>query len=164
MTADPPSEELRRRVWDEMIAADTRSQYFARIAGRNRVIEQSVGVAAAALSSATLAVVLGWVDITPVLPALPAAILTAVAGTQKFGKASMKLTEYSLAWSNLHHRLKDTWTEIEAGRINHDQVRTALSHVQEHQQSIDRQTTAERTREKVLSECLDRAERLALAP
>ena len=163
MTLEPPSEDLRRRVWNEMIAADMRTQYFARMASRSRAIEQSVGGAAAVFSSATLAVVLGWIEIAPILPAAPAAILAAVAGAQKFGKASMKLTEYSVAWGKLHARLEDTWTELESGRIDHDDVRAALAHVQEHQRCIDRQTTAEPVREKVLLECLDRAEQLALA-
>ena len=163
MTLETPSADLRRRVWNEMIAADMRTQYFARMASRSRAIEQSVGGAAAVFSSATLAVVLGWIEIAPILPAAPAAILAAVAGAQKFGKASMKLTEYSVAWGKLHARLEDTWTELESGRIDHDNVRAALVHVQEHQRSIDRQTTAEPVREKVLLECLDRAEQLALA-
>ena len=78
-----PSEELRRRVWEERIAAHTRNIYFARLAVRYRRFERGLGVATAVFSSATVTAALGDIGVGPLWPAVAAGVFRHPGGSSR---------------------------------------------------------------------------------
>ena len=134
MSVDTPSEELRVRAWEEMIAANRRAMYCARLAARKRRIQRTAGALAAALSAAACAVILSGAEVDQwlLVLAVPAAVLSGVCGFGKHGDSATRLVNCSVAWADLHHCLQDTWSDIESGHIDAEGVREALAQVREH--------------------------------
>lgn len=157
------SEELRRQLWNQMIGAHMREMYYARLAGRRRVWGQATALCTALFSSATLVAALGLLNVEPTWPALIAAVTGTVAGTRKFGESALALSSHSISWSDLHARLCDTWVEVESWRISHDEVREVLAQVHEIERVLDREVTSHRDDERLVGQCFDRAEALALS-
>ena len=62
------------------------------------------------------------------------------------------MVNFSVAWGSLHHRLDDLWIEMEGGRVDHDSVRDALARIREHELYVDRDTTVEPQRTRLLLE------------
>ena len=96
-------------------------------------------------------------------PALAAAVTGIVAGTRKFGEAAMAFSSHSISWSDLHARLRDTWVEVESWRVSHDEVREVLSRIHGVERVLDREVTAQRDDDRLVEQCFDRAEALALS-
>lgn len=163
MSADAPSEELRVRVWEEMIAANRRSMYCARLAARKRRIQRGAGTLAAAFSAAVCTVVLSGAEAGPwlLVLAVPAAVLSGVSAFGKHGESATKLVNCSVAWADLHHRLQNTWSDVESGHIDAEGVREVLARVREHARHIDRDVADEPERGKLLDRCHDQAIALA---
>ena len=163
MSADAPSEELRVRVWEEMISANRRSMYCARLAARKRRIQRGAGTLAAAFSAAVCTVVLSGaeIDLWLLVLAVPAAVLSGVSGFGKHGESATRLVNCSVAWADVHHRLRNTWSDIESGHVDREGMREALAHVREHARQIDRYVANEPERAKLLDRCHDQARALA---
>ncbi len=157
------SDELRRELWNQMIGAHMRELYYARRAGRRRFWGQVTAFCTAVFSSATLVAALDLLNVEPTWPALVAAVAGIIAGTGKFGEAAMAFTSHSVSWSDLHARLRDTWIEVESWRISHDEAREILSQIHEVERVLDREVTAQRDDERLVEQCFDRAEALALS-
>ncbi len=121
-----PSEELRRRVWEERIAAQARAIYFAGLATRYRRLERGLGFATALASSVTLVAALGQLGVDPLWPAVVASLSGIAVAFLKFGEAFVAMKNSSLAWDDLHRRLDGLWIEIESGEVDHQEVREAL--------------------------------------
>ena len=117
MTVDPPSEEQRVRVWEEMIAANMRSMYFARLAARERRTQKGAAALAAALSAGACTIILSGaaVDLWLLWLTVPAAVLSGVSGLGKYGESATKFVNCSVAWADLHQGLQSTWVDIESG-------------------------------------------------
>ena len=163
MTANAPSEELRVRVWEEMIAANMRSMYFARLAARERRIQKGTGTLATAFSVAACTALLGGAEVGLWLLWLtgPAAILGAVSSVGKYGESATKLVNCSVAWGDMYHRLQNTWTDLESGLLDRDDVLESLARVREHERNLDREAAGETERFKLLDRCHDQAIALA---
>ncbi len=163
MSAVPPSEEHRVRVWEEMIAAHMRSMYFARLAVRERRIQKGAAALAAALSAAACTVILSGAEVSLWLLWLtfPAAVLSGLAGLGKYGESATRFVNCSIAWADLHHGLQSTWDDLESGHIDREGVLDALARVREHARHIDRDVADEPERAKLLDRCHDQAIALA---
>ncbi len=159
----PVSDELRRELWNQMVGAHMRELYYARRAERRRFWGQLTAFCTAVFSSATLVAALNLLNVEPTWPALVAAVTGTVAGTRKFGEAAMAATSHSVSWSDLHARLRDTWIEVESWRISHDEVREILSQIHDVERVLDREVTAQRDDDRLVKQCFDRAEALALS-
>ena len=87
-----PSEDLRVRVWEEMIAANMRSMYFARLAARERGIRRGAAALAAALSAAACTGILSGAEVDLWLLSLtvPAAVLSGLSGLGRYGDSAMR--------------------------------------------------------------------------
>lgn len=159
MSADTPSEELRARVREEMIAANRRSMYCARLAARKRRIQRTTGALAATFSAAACAVILSGAEVDQwlLVLAVPAAVLSGVCGFGKHGESATRLVNCSVAWADLHHRLQNTWSDIESGHIDREGMREALARVREHARQIDRDVADEPERAQLLDRCHDQA-------
>ena len=157
----PPSEELRRRVWEDRIGAHARNIYFARLAARYRRLERWLGVATAVFASATVTAALGWLGMQPLWPALLTGVSGILVGALRFGESSLAMVSHSVAWAGLYNRLDDIWIEIESGGMDHEAVRQSLAGIHEHELYIDRDTAAEPERMRLLAKSLDQAESLA---
>lgn len=156
-----PSEQLRRRVWEERIAAHTREIYFARLAARYRRLERGLALVTAVFGSATVAAATESLGVPVVWPALLTGITGILLGLLKFGESSMSMAMHSVAWAKLHQRLDGLWIEVEAGDADHGDVRDALERVRENQLYIDEDTAAEPERRRLLLKALDQAEAVA---
>ncbi len=156
-----PSEELRCRVWEERIAAHTRSIYFNRLAFRYRRAERCLGLFTALFSSATLTATLGGLGIGPLWPAVVACVSGILVGLLKYGEAFVALKNSALAWGELHDRLDDLWVEMEKGEADHRSVHEELARIRENGRHIDRETVGQRERPRLLRKALDQAEGLA---
>ena len=156
-----PSEELRRRVWEERIAAHTREIYFARLAARYRRLERSLALVTAVFGSATVAAATEALGVPVVWPALLTGVAGIFLGILKFGQSSMSMSMHSVAWAKLHHRLDALWIDVESGEVDHGEVSDALARVRENQLYIDDDTAAEPERRRLLLKALDQAEALA---
>ena len=88
-------EALRRRIWNEMIAADTRCRYFNQLASRTEALDRSLRLALIFLSSATATTVLGAFPPAAGWFAVASAVLAAVSGTMQHGRAALKFAEFS---------------------------------------------------------------------
>ena len=163
MTVDLPSEEQRVRVWEEMIAANMRSMYFARLAARERRTQKGAAALAAALSAGACTIILSGaaVDLWLLWLTVPAAVLSGVSGLGKYGESATKFVNCSVAWADLHHGLQSTWVDIESGHIDREGVRDALARVREHARHIDRDVADEPERTRLLDRCHDQAIALA---
>ena len=166
MTVDTPSEELRVRVWEEMISANRRAMYCVRLAARKRRIQRLVGTLAAAFSAAVCTVILSGAEADPwlLILAIPAAVLSGVCGFGKHGESATRLVHRSVAWADLHHGLRNTWSDIESGHIDREGMRETLAHVREHARHIDWNVADEPERAKLLERCHDQAVALASGP
>ncbi len=156
-----PSEELRRRVWEERIAAHTREIYFARLAARYRSLERGLALVTAVFGSATVAAASESLGVPVVWPALLTGITGIFLGILKFGESSMSMAMHSVAWARLHHRLDALWIEVESGDADHEGVRDSLALIRGHQLYIDDDTAAEPERRRLLLKALEQAEALA---
>lgn len=156
-----PSEQLRRRVWEERIAAHTREIYFARLAARYRRFERGLALVTAVFGSATVAAATESLGVPVVWPALLTGITGIFLGILKFGESSMSMAMHVVSWAKLHHRLDALWIEVESGHVDHSEVRDALDRVRENQLYIDDDTSAEPERRRLLLKALDQAEALA---
>ena len=148
-------------MWEERIAAHTRNIYFARLAVRYRRFERGLGVATAVFSSVTVMAALGDIGVGPLWPAVAAGVSGILVAVLGFGESTLAMVNFSVAWGSLHHRLDDLWIEMEGGRVDHDSVRDALARIREHELYVDRDTTVEPQRTRLLLESLDQAEALA---
>lgn len=159
MNAATPSEELRVRVWEETISANRRSMYCARLAARKRGIQRTAGTLAAAFSAAVCTVILSGAAADPwlLVLAVSAAVLSGVCGFGKHGDSAIRLVNRSVAWADLHHRLQNTWSDIESGHIDAEGVREVLAQVREHARYIDRDVAGEPERAKLLDRCHEQA-------
>ena len=156
-----PSEELRRRVWEERIAAHTREIYFARLAARYRRLERGLAIVTALFSSATLVAATEFLGVSAVWPALLTGVSGILLGILKFGESSMSMAVHSVAWAKLHYRLEALWIEVESGAVDHEEVSASLALIRENQLYIDDDTAAEPERRRLLLRALDQAEALA---
>lgn len=163
MFVEPPSEAVRVRVWEEMIAANMRSMYFARLAARERRAQKGAAVLTAAFSAVACAVILSGAEVGLWLlwPMVPAALLSGASGLGRYGESAARFVNCSLAWADLHHRLRDTWVDIETGRIDRERVLDAVARVGEHARHIDRDVVDKPERVRLLDRCHDQAIALA---
>ena len=92
----------------------------------------------------------------------PAAVLSGVSSLGKYGESATKFVNCSVAWADLHHRLRSTWGDIESGYIDREGVLADLAEVREHVRRIDRDVVDEPERPGLLDRCRDQA--TALAP
>ena len=146
-----------------MLGAHMREFYYARLAARKRLWVQLTAFCTALFSSATLVAALDLLAVAPTWPALVAAVTGIIAGTRKFGEAAMAFSSHSISWSDLHARLRDTWIEVESWRVSHEEVREILSQIHEVERVLDREVTAQRDDDRLVEQCFDRAEALALS-
>lgn len=163
MTSDPPSEDLRVRVWEEMIAANMRSMYFARLAARERRVQKGAAALAAAFSAAACTVILSGaaIDVWLLWLTVPAAVLSGLSGLGRYGDSAMRFVNCSVAWADLHHGLQSMWVDIESAHVDREEVLDALARVREHARHIDRDVADEPERPRLLDRCHDQAIALA---
>ena len=156
-------ETLRRRIWNEMIAADTRCRYFNRLASRTETLDRILRIALIFFSSATAATVLGLFPSGAIWLAVASAVLAAVSGTMQHGRAALKFAEFSVFWKRLHRDYEALWNDFETYAIGSDEAARRLRELQDRPESIDRQAATSRTRKKLMLECLADAENMVLA-
>lgn len=156
-------EALRRRIWNEMIAADTRCRYFNQLASRTETLDRILRVVLIFFSSATAATVLGAFPSAAAWLAVASAVLAAVSGTMQHGRAALKLAEFSVFWGRLHRDYEELWNDVETCTITPTEATRQLRLLQDKPESIDRQASTSRTRRKLMLDCLADAEKMALA-
>lgn len=156
-------EELRHRIWAELIGADTRCRYFDRLAARASTTDDVLRVLLIFTSSATAVSVLGAFPFGAGALAVVSAILAAVAGTMQFGRSALKFAEFSIFWGRLHRDYQDLWSAVESHAVTPDAAAQQLRVLQDRPESIDRQASTSRTRRKLLLDCMADAEKMALA-
>ena len=156
-------EALRRRIWNEMIAADTRCRYFSQLASRTETLDRVLRVALIFFSSATAATVLGAFPSGAEWLAVVSAVLAAVSGTMQHGRAALKFAEFSVFWGRLHRDYEDLWNDVETYTVEADEAARRLRVLMTRPESIDRQASTSRTRRKLMLSCLADAEKMALA-
>jgi hypothetical protein len=156
-------EALRRRIWNEMIAADTRCRYFNQLASRTEMFDRVLRVALIFFSSATAATVLGVFPSGAEWLAVVSAALAAVSGTMQHGRAALKFAEFSVFWGRLHRDYEELWNDVETYAITPAEAVRRLRSFQDKPESIDRQASTSRTRRKLMLDCLADAEKMALA-
>lgn len=154
---------MRRRIWNEMIAADTRCRYFSQLASRTETLDRILRVALIFFSSATAATVLGAFPSGAKWLAVASAVLAAVSGTMQHGRAAWKFAEFSVFWGRLHRNYEELWNEVETYAIVPAEAARRLRLLQDKPESIDRQASTSRTRRKLMLDCLADAEKMALA-
>ena len=156
-------ETLRRRIWNEMIAADTRFRYFNQLASRTETLDRILRVALIFFSSATAATVLGLFPSGAEWLAVASAVLAAVSGTMQHGRAALKFAEFSVFWGRLHRDYEELWTDVETYAIEADEAARRLRAIMDKPERIDRHASTFRTRRKLMLSCLADAEKMALA-
>lgn len=156
-------EALRRRIWNEMIAADTRCRYFNQLASRTETLDRVLRVALIFFSSATAATVLGVFPSGAEWLAVVSAVLAAVSGTMQHGRAALKFAEFSVFWGRLHRDYEELWNDVETYATTPTEAVRQLRLLQDKPESIDRQASTSRTRRKLMLDCLADAEKMALA-
>ncbi len=156
-------EALRRRIWNEMIAADTRCRYFNQLAFRTETLDRILRVALIFFSSATAVTVLGLFPSGANRLAVVSAVLAAVSGTMQHGRAALKFAEFSVFWGRLHRDYEDLWNDVETYAITSAEASRRLRALHDKPESIDRQAATSRTRRKLMLDCLADAEKMVLA-
>ena len=156
-------ETLRRRIWNEMIAADTRCRYFDQLASRTETVDLVLRVALIFFSSATAATVLGLFPSGADWLAVVSAVLAAVSGTMQHGRSALKFAEFSVFWGRLHRDYEELWNDVETYAVEADDAARRLRALMDKPESIDRQASTSRTRRKLMLNCLADAEKMALA-
>ena len=156
-------EALRRRIWNEMIAADTRRRYFDQLASRTETLDRILRVALILFSSATAATVLGLFPSGTDWLAVVSAVLAAVSGTMQHGRSALKFAEFSVFWGRLHRDYEELWNDVETYAVEADEAARRLRALMDKPESIDRQASTSRTRRKLILNCLADAEKMALA-
>ena len=154
---------LRRRIWNEMIAADTRCRYFNRLASRTETLDRILRVALIFFSSATAATVLGLFPSGAIWLAVASAVLAALSGTMQHGRAALKFAEFSVFWGRLHRDYQELWADVETYTVEADEAARRLRALMDKPESIDRQASTSRTRKGLMLSCLADAEKMALA-
>ena len=156
-------EVLRRRIWNEMIAADTRCRYFNQLASRTEALDRILRVALILFASATAATVLGAFPSWAEWLAVASALLAAVSGTMQYGRAAAKFAEFSIFWGRLHRDYEELLNDVEAYAVTPAEAARRFRSLRDKPESIDRQARTSRTRRKLMLDCLDDAEKMALA-
>ena len=165
------SDEIRHRLWNELVTARMCEFYWAHQAAKKRLWGRAFAYATAFFSSATIVAaieetleLLGWMNLNPLWPALPAAIAGVIVGTERFEKTAMDFGNHSIAWNDLYHKLYNAWIDFETHRTTADEVLDVLTHHHEKEQNLDRYVSTERTDTKLSNLYFDKAEELLKAP
>lgn len=160
------SEELRIRLWNEMLSAHMREFYYAKLAVRKRRLARIFAYAAAIASSATVVAAVeqfDWLNVHPIVPGVVAALSGIVVGTERFERAAIDLGNHSVAWSDLYHKLYRTWIDFEDWRVTHDDVCDILDRCHDQERILDRQVVTQPDDDDLALHCFNMAEDLARA-
>lgn len=157
------NDDVRRRVWDDKLAADMRQRYFQRLSARAKTSSDVLRFALVLTSSATALSVLGIIPGGAVILAVVAAVLATISATQQFGCAALHFAQFSTFWGKAHRDYEELWGDLETGALTGEQAVDRLRDIQDRSEPIDQRTAPVRVRRKLLESCLSDAETVATA-
>ena len=155
------SDDVRRRIWDDRLAADMRQRYFQRLSSRAKLTDDVVRFLLVLTSSATALSVLGVIPGGATILAVATAILAAISATQQFGCAALRYAQFSTFWGRMHQDYEELWADLEAERLSAEDAAPRLRVIQDRAEPIDQQTAPVRVRRKLLEDSLSDAESVA---
>ena len=156
------TEDVRRRIWDEMVGADARHRYFQRLSSRHKIIDYVLRFLLVLTSSGTLGSALGLLPGGPTALAVTTAVLAAINATKQFGCSALELAQFSNQWGRLHRDYVDLWDDWENGELMRDEGRSRLRGLQDKDALMSERTATIRVRRRLLTDCLSQAEAIAL--
>lgn len=160
-SAEAPSPDVRREIWNGRIESDMRQRYFARMAHLARTRDRLFRVAVFFTSSATGVTAIADLGLDPAVFAIATALLAAVSFALEFGAVATNHTGFSVTWGRIHEDFLDLWVETERGVWSHRKLRDALRAIRQRIESVDQQSVPYRVNRRVLEQCLDQAEAYA---
>lgn len=154
----PLVDDVRHRIWEERIAADTRKRYFQRLSSRAKTTDDVLRCLLVLTSSSTVVSGLAWNPNGTTALAIGTAILAALTVIKQFGCLALELAQYSIFWGNLHRDYIELWEGLDGGQLTQEEAADRLRKLQDSAEPIDQRTASIRERRKIVKFCFDRAE------
>jgi hypothetical protein len=153
------NEDLRKRVWEEMLIAEMRANYFAELVLRYQKIDKRLRVATLVASSGAAASVLSavpqWVRLS--FPFTAAGVSFWLLFSQ-YGTLSLDASNLHEGWNGVHAQYERVW-----GDIDRSDAEERFHEIYEGANPLSKAGTKFPNNEKRLGYWLDQAAQMALA-
>jgi hypothetical protein len=150
---------LRRRIWDEMILAGMRANYFGELVLKYQKLEKAIRVAVLAASSgAAVTVLSSFPDVVklgfPVLAAFGSSWLV----FSQYGMMARDAADLHAGWSGIEARYERLWNHLDD-----PEVEVEFYRIYEQAEALSKAGTRFPNREKRLAYWLDRTAEIVTA-